>query len=378
MICRKCRAAIPEGCVYCPLCGAKQEQEARRRLKRANGLGSVYKLPGRRRRPWAAKKGAQYVGFYETKTAALEALNRLAWGALPEKYNYTFANVYRGWSAEHFRDLTASGVAQYERAYNVFQELHARRFRELRTADFQAVLDQHAEQSVSTVGKYKQLITQMSRWAVREEITPTDFATFCKVRGRASVGHEPMTLEEIARLEAAALESEAAKIVCMLLATGMRIGELFALPLADYHESYVIGGEKSAAGRGRIIPIREEGRAFFEYFAAQSEGMEFLLDSYVGNHNVDNFRKRDYYPLLDQLGIPRSKTPHSTRTTYTTRAVAEELAPAALQKVLGHRDFSTTQKFYNKPQAEDLVKAVDAAGKKSAAKAKKGTKKEAV
>ena len=378
MVCRKCRTQIPEGCIFCPLCGAKQEQEARRRLKRANGLGSVYKLSGRRRRPWAAKKGAQYVGFFETKTAALEALNRLAGEELPEKYNYTFADVYRGWSAEHFLDVTDAGRAQYERAYDVFRDLHARKFRELRTADFQAVLDQHGDKSESTVAKYKQLLTQMSRWAVREEITPTDFATFCRVRGRASVGHEPMTREEIARLEAAARDSEAAKIVCMLLATGMRIGELFALPLADYHGSYVIGGEKSAAGRGRIIPIRDEGRAHFAYFARQSEGMELLLDSYVGNHDVANFRKRDYYPLLDRLGIPRSKTPHSTRTTYTTRAVAEELAPAALQKVLGHRDFSTTQAFYNKPRAKDLVDAVDAAGKKSAKKAKKDTKKEAV
>lgn len=36
----------------------------------------------------------------------------------------------------------------------------------------------------------------------------------------------------------------AAKLTLMLIYTGMRIGEMFSLPLSGYHESYVIGGEK--------------------------------------------------------------------------------------------------------------------------------------
>jgi len=56
MKCRKCRLDIPDGSKYCPNCGAKQEPERRKALKRANGTGTVYKLQGRRRRPWAAAK----------------------------------------------------------------------------------------------------------------------------------------------------------------------------------------------------------------------------------------------------------------------------------------------------------------------------------
>lgn len=371
MRCMKCKTEIPDGSLYCNFCGKKQQSVRRSRRSRANGMGSVYKLSGPRKKPWAAVKDGHYIGYYETKTAATEALNKLSGTPLRDAYNFTFADVYKAWKAERYADLGAAGQQQYDRAYDVFEDLHDRKFRDLRTADFQEVLDRHAGKSVSTVGKYKQLLTQLSSWAIREELITTNFASFCKAKGRASVGHEPMTLDEIKRIEEAAVSSETARIVCMLLATGMRIGELFSLPLADYHESYVIGGEKSDEGRDRIIPIRQEGRAHFAYFARQSKGMTLLLDSYTGNRDVDNFRKRDYYPLLDALGIDRSKTPHSTRTTYSTRAVAEELAPAALQKVLGHKDFSTTTRFYDKPDATTLVKAVEKSAKKSAKQQKK-------
>ena len=96
----------------------------------------------------------------------------------------------------------------------------------------------------------------------------------------------------------------------MLLATGMRIGELFSLPLADYHGDYVVGGEKTEAGRNRTIPIRPEGKQHFAYFAGRAKGA-LLLSGYDGQKVPANFRRRDFYPLLDRLGIER-KTPHAT------------------------------------------------------------------
>lgn len=366
MICIKCSRDLPPDALYCPYCGKKQASTQRRRTKRPNGLGTVYKLSGKRRRPYAVVKDGQYVSYHATRTEALEALNRLSGQTVREKINWTFAEVYAAWSQEHFPEVGPSGREQYARAFAVFADLHNRKFRDLRTADFQKIMDQYADRSRSTTGKYKQLLTQLSDWAIREEIITTSFAHYVTVKGRESRGHVPMTEEDIRKLTQAAEHSETAKIVCMLLATGLRIGELLALRLEDCHGTYVIGGEKSDAGRNRVIPIRPEGRVWFDYFERLSTaaGLPGLLDSYVGNHDVRNFRERDYYPLLDSLGIDRAKTPHSTRTTYSTRAVSEDLSPAYLQKVLGHADFGTTQKYYDKPSAETLVRAVEQSIKK--------------
>lgn len=356
MKCKKCNAELPEGALYCPMCGKKQTSAPQRKtLKRANGTGTVYKLSGRRKRPWAAAKNRTIIGYYETKTAALEALNRLAGRDITERYNMTFTDVFEAWKAEHYKGLTNSGRTSYNIAFQVFSPLHDRKFRTLKTADFQAVIDQHMGKTHSTVSKYKQLITQMSKWAMREEIITTNLATFVRIPENVKKEKEVFTDQEIERLEAD--NSEAAKIVLMLIGTGMRIGELFSLPLADYHETYVVGGEKTEAGKNRIIPIRPEAREHFAYFAHHATG-PLLLSGYVGDKIAPNFRKRNYYPLLERLEI-KKKTPHATRHTYASRAVKDGMKPEILQKILGHSDYSTTANIYTHLDIETLVEAVE-------------------
>lgn len=356
MQCRKCHAEMPEDGKFCPYCGTRQEREPRRALKRANGTGTVYKLQGRRRRPWVAAKNRTVVGYYETKTAALEALNRLTGRSLDERYNMSFADVFEAWKEEHYKEITDAGRASYNRAFDVFAPLHRKKFRDLRTADFQTVLEPYMKQSHSTLSKHKQLITQMSAWAVREELITTNFAKFVRLPENVKKEKEIFSDGEIAKLEADG--SDTAKIVLMLIYTGMRIGELFGLPLEDYHETYVVGGEKTEAGRNRVIPIRPEGRAYFRYFAKLANGA-LLLSGYTGQRVPNNFRKRDYYPLLDKLGIVR-KTPHATRHTYASRARRAGMPPEILQKILGHADYSTTANIYVHTDVEELVRAVEA------------------
>ncbi len=355
MECRKCHLEIPDGSKFCCMCGTRQDREPRKALKRANGTGTVYRLQGRRRRPWAAAKGRTVIGYYETKTAALEALNRLTGRSLDERYNMTFADVFSSWKAEHYKEITDAGRASYNRAFDVFSPLHRKKFRELRTADFQAVLDPYMKQSHSTVSKHKQLITQMSAWAMREEIITTNFASFVRLPENVKKEKEIFSDADIEKLETDG--SETAKIVLMLIYTGMRIGELFFLSIEDYHETYVVGGEKTEAGRNRVIPIRPEGRGYFAYFAQQAEG-KLLLSGYAGQKVPNNFRKRDYYPLLDRLGIER-KTPHATRHTYASRARRAGVPPEILQKILGHADYSTTANIYVHTDIDELVRAVE-------------------
>lgn len=47
-------------------------------VKRANGTGTVYKMAGKRAKPWAAQKNGVWIGAYPTKEEASRALERLA------------------------------------------------------------------------------------------------------------------------------------------------------------------------------------------------------------------------------------------------------------------------------------------------------------
>lgn len=355
MKCRKCHMEIPNGSSYCNICGANQTSQKRKTIRRANGTGTVYKLQGRRKRPWVAAKNKNIIGYYETKTAALDAINMLSGRDINERYNMTFSDVFAAWKEEHYRDITESGQDSYNRAYDVFKPLHEKKFRLLKTADFQKVIDQHMYKSHSTVSKYKQLLTQMTKWAMREEIVTTNLATYVKLPDNTKKEKEIFTDDDIAKLEADG--SETAKIILMLIYTGMRIGELFSLPLSDYHVTYVVGGEKTESGRNRIIPIRPEGREYFSYFAKLADG-ELLLSGYTGDKVPKNFRVRNYYPLLRRLGISR-KPPHATRHTYASRARKNGMPPEILQKILGHADYTTTANIYVHTDIEELISAVE-------------------
>lgn len=359
MNCKKCGKELPEGADWCPWCGRRQSTPSRKALRRGNGTGTVYKMQGRRRKPWAAAKNKIFIGSFETKTAALEALERTFTTDLTERYNMTFEEVFREWKEEHYKTITEAGVETYNRSFAVFAPLHRKKFRALRTADFQAVIDQHMGKTYSTVSKYKQLITQMSRWAIREEICTTDFATYVRLPENVKKEKEIFTAEDIAKLRADG--SEAAMIVLMLIYSGMRIGELFALPLSAYHETYVVGGEKTEAGRNRVIPVLKVARPYFAHFAATAIQTDdaLLLSGYGGNATINNFRKRDYYPLLDRLGIKRH-SPHAARHTFASEARRAGMPPEVLQKILGHASYTTTANVYVHTEVDTLLTEAEA------------------
>lgn len=357
MGCIKCGRDIPDGAMFCPWCGKKQVQEKRKALKRANGTGTVYKLSGRRSRPWVAAKNKMVIGYYAKKTEAMEAIERLAGRSISERYNMTFEEVFQEWKAEHFREIGEKSIAAYENAYAKSKELYGRQFRSLRVKDFQSIIDNNkAAKSRSAQAKYKHLFVQLSEWAVREEAATTNYARFVKLDGEKPKEKAVFTDSDIKKMEAAG--TPAAKLTLMLIYTGMRIGEMFSLPLSGYHETYVIGGEKTEAGRNRIIPICPEGRAYFAEIAARADG-DLLISGYDGQKVAENFRKRDYYPMLEQLGIEK-KPPHATRHTFASWAVSAGIRPEMLQKILGHSNYDTTADIYVHANIDQLVEAVEA------------------
>lgn len=352
MICRfkTCGREVPDDAAFCPYCGRKQAVE-KLRGKRPNGTGTVYKLSGNRSKPWAAVKGKQYIGYYATKKDAVDALGRVSDIAIDYKYNSTFSQIYDEWKLEHFRDLSDKGKEQYATSYKWFKDLHEKKFRDLRTKDFQQVVDAQAK-SHSAASKLKQLIGQMYKYAIREGICTTNYAPYIKLPGELTAEKEIFSDAEIERLKADG--SEEAQIVLMLIYTGMRINELFGLPLADYHGTYCIGGEKTKAGKNRVIPVPPAAQDYFSHFADKADTL--LIDGFAGNKNTKNFTRREYADLMDRCKIT-GKTPHCTRHTYASRAAASGMRQETLQKILGHASFTTTANVYIHSDVDALVSA---------------------
>lgn len=358
MICIKCKKEMPDGSTFCPWCGKKQVREPRKTMKRANGTGTVYKLTDkRRRRPWVASKNKVIIGYYDTKTAALEAIESLSGRDLSARYNMTYADAFKEWSAEHYRTVGESGKSSYQTAFAINSvQLHGKKMRDLRTPDYQACIDKLAAdgRSQSTMEKLKQLFGQMSRWAVREEICTTDFAKFVKVPTQKKKEKEIFTEEDIKTLWSDS-SSSATQVILIMIYTGVRIGELFSVPKSDVNiqDGYMVGGEKTESGRDRIIPFPEKVMPFVVDMYKNARDGGKLIDGYRGkNKDPYNFRKREYYPTLDRLGIKRI-TPHGTRHTYITRAIKQGVDMDELIRLVGHVDKDTT-KLYLHDEAETI------------------------
>lgn len=356
MICinRRCQAEIEDSFLFCPHCGRKQEAAPKRKSKRPNGTGSVYKLSGNRTRPWVVARNNKPMSYHATKAEALIALEKLAGKAISERANYTFAEVYEEWRKEHSRDIAEHSITTYDAAYKWFSPVHNKKFRALRTSDFQAIIDSVTEagRKRASADKAKQLANQMSQWAIREDICDKNYAAFVRLPDNDAAVKAIFTDQQIAALEADS--SEAARIVLMLIYTGVRIGELFSATMENYHETYYITGSKTEAGRDRVVPIPPVAQPHFKYFAEKSSAL--ILDSYVGNRTARMFRARDFKVLMQKHGI-ENVTPHSARHTFVSRAVATGVPAESLKLIVGHATYATTVDVYNHASAEQLIKA---------------------
>lgn len=95
-------------------------------------------------------------------------------------------------------------------------------------------------------------------------------------------------------------------------------------------------------------------------FAAMANAAndDLLISGYHGAKDVSNFRKREYYPLLERLHIER-KTPHATRHTFASWGASNGIKPEYLQRMLGHAKYETTANIYIHTDIDELVKSVE-------------------
>ena len=368
MLCVKCQKPLPEDAVFCPYCGRRQVP-VRSRKRRTSGSGSISRLSGRRAKPYLARLNGITVGTFATVREAERALSRLVDVDITEKYNMTFREVYEAWRPEHaavletrasVRGTGTTGMSSYAAAFNGVPQLHDRPFRSIRKGELQGILNAMRDRglSVSTVQKTCQLFSQLYKWAMSEHIVPVNLAATLTIRPEGKKASVVFTPEEIAAISRCDLP--AAQIALILLSTGVRIGELFSVPLEACHDDYFVTGSKTAAGVSRVVPVAPAGLAAYRQLLkmAGERGGPLLVDGYDGNRKADNYRKRDYYPMLDALGIDRAKTPHKTRHAYATAAVASKVPPEVLKAILGHASYSTTIDVYtHAPQDQILEEA---------------------
>ncbi len=356
--CTKCKAELPEGALFCPMCGKKQSADQRKHRKRANGSGTIYKMAGNRSKPYAAKRNNIFLGSFKTYAAAQKALERTTDADISDKYNLTFTQVYEAWKPVHAREVSKTQMDCYASAYKHSKDLHELKFRALRKSDFQAVIlkMEEAGKSRATCEKTMQLFGQLSKWAMDECIINQNYSQNVTIAVQNKSERKPFTSEQIKAIQASNLPG--ATIAMILIASGARPNELFNVPLENCHDNYFIGGSKTEAGKNRVIPVCPIGLKAYRslLIKAREKGYARLIDAYDGNHTVSNYTKRDFKDLMAEIGV-EGMTTYNCRHTFVTLAVSSGLPQAQLMQIVGHVDKTTTDK-YTHLDAPTLVSAV--------------------
>ena len=360
MLCIKCKKEIAEGSAFCNWCGKKQAVEKRKSRKRANAQGSVYKLSGNLKNPWIATLPCKYdaegtakrtiLGYFPTKTEGLNALNEAVSKNVDSRINMNVEEAFKTWSNTHFRELSKSAVDNYNASWKYLKKIYKKKIRDIRADDVQTIIDEVSAngKSRATCEKIRNLYSQLCQFAMSQDIISQNYAQFLKMPSQTKKEKEIFTLFEIKKIHEYAIDNDTAKIVMILIFTGMRIGELFDITkdniFLDDIPPRMIGGKKTEAGRNRIIPIHSTIYDYIQYFFNKNDKY-LICNSKGGRMDEKNFREREYYPLLKLLKIER-KTPHCTRHTFATMLQASGAKQEDLIKVIGHADYSVTTENY--------------------------------
>ncbi len=359
-------------------------------MKLPNGFGNVSLLPGKRRKPWRARVTTGWkndpdthrsvqlykaIGYYETREDAIAALVEYARNPLMLESNVTFAEVYDRWSTERFPKISEVNANGYRTAFKTCTPLHNAKFADLKLPHLQEMIDRSGK-NYSSLKKIKILLNQMYEYAIMHEIIPPDRnrVEYLNIGDPVkSEKHFRFTEAEVNTMWEWSENNEYIQVILMLIYSGVRPGELFALKKSDVNMDelwfFIEKGKNNNATRK--VPIHHRTEPFFRHW--MSKPGEYLVTKpngdpikFVKNHvqYVDLFWK----PLLLDMGIYRYKndkgnmmdhTPDDTRHTFTTMWKEKKLDEAMRRRIQGHAGEGIGEQVYTHLDLEILRSELD-------------------
>nr|WP_122013367.1 tyrosine-type recombinase/integrase [Maliibacterium massiliense] len=353
-------------------------------MRRANGTGSVYKLSGKRRKPWAARitkdwedgrQEKRLLGTYRTRAEAEEALAQHRIHPIAEDGNITLKALFEQWQEmPAYTRLDTSTKNNYLAAFRKYMvDYHHVPFAQLRVPAFQAMVAraQTMGMGLSTMEKIKSLSVTLGKYAYTLDITQKVYATSVVLPRAVKKKISIFTDMDLQKLFAAD-DLPYVDTILIFTYTGMRISELLKLTRfdVDIEEMLITGGVKTDAGKDRIIPIHPRIQGYVR--ARYERCNNFLVEKVraTGSKKQGTYREeivpispdyyRDYiyYPLLAQLGIEK-KNPHKARHTFFSRMDARCDDKVAMAEIGGHTDPRFSEKVYVHPDVQRLRRAIE-------------------
>lgn len=344
-------------------------------MKMPNGYGSVIKLGGKRRKPFAARittdytvigfneKGApitkqkyKYLGYFEKRKDALECLAKYNVNPSAITNNITFEQLYEEWSEKKFEKVSASAIRDYKTIYGKCKSIYKKPFKDLRTEHYQRIIDENKH--LTMINSYAKLFNQLYKFARKYDMEK-NYASFVEYpTKKANKKRLPFNLEEIEALWLNVDKIKNIDIVLILLYTGMRVNELLDMPIKNVHidKRYMfIENSKTSAGI-RNVPIHKKILPLIE--ARYDKDNNFLcINDRGGKMKYQNFYTHHFEKNIKPI-LKTNHTIHETRHTFISQCDRLELNTVTVQRIVGHANETITHHYTNK-NLTDLINTID-------------------
>lgn len=338
-------------------------------MRRKNGSGSVIKLSGNRRQPYEVRVNTRMddrnypvydvLGRFAERDAAMAAL--LEYTANPYDLsinNLTFSDIYKLWFEWKYikgvKKYSVSSIACAKGAFNKCTALHDRIFKEIRTPDMQAIIDDYTL-SHAYMEHIQLLFNQLYKFALQFDYVEKDYAQFVRItKEDDDESGVPFTPEDIQKLWQQVNKPWVDSIL-ILIYSGWRISELLNMPVSDIDTTNMTfkGGVKTKASKNRIVPIHSRIQPLVMKRLAECKS-----DVFIDIHPVQY--RRDFNKALLSVGITSKHTPHDCRHTFATMLSNAGANPISIKRLMGHSSGNdVTEKIYTHKDIEQLRKAIE-------------------
>lgn len=320
-----------------------------------NGEGSVYKLSGKRKNPWVARKTVgfkmngqpiyRYIGYYRTKAEAMTALmdyNKRPYSLERETVKFVYDRFIKSY-AEHHSEKTVGNLNIVWN--NHLPPLHDKPIATVSRRELQEFFDD-LQVSEQVKQKCRSVLRQIYECAVRydiiqpERVTLLDYLDLTSNIATNKLKRDRFSDDEIQRL--IELNDKMSRIVLFLIYTGLRAGEFCALSDDSIDEDMIIhiGKAKTEAGV-REVPLSEKAKKLLPL------------------PHFDDYDSLKYYFSEWRKKQGFNHTLHCTRYTTVSLLVSAGVDDRIIKAIVGHKSNDVTSKVYTKITNKDKKIALD-------------------
>lgn len=353
-------------------------------MKSANGMGTISKLKGNRRKPYMLRSAKYFdevekkfkrevIGYYATRKEA--EIDKIAYfnGDLDKKTisknkekGITFEQIYNKWLTTK-GDVKKGTLTNYKTNFKRSEKLHKMEIKKINGIFLQELFNK-LDLTNATLRNLKSFWTNIWDFAILNDFCDKNYPNFLKTpaieKGNKTSDRErPFSFEEINILWEYIYKDKykVADLILFLCYTGLRADELLnikpknvnlKLGYIEIENSKTNAGLRQVPISEKILPIVRKRLDFKNEFLFLRKDKEIFSYDTLDDH----FRY-----TCKELNLSYH-TLHDCRHTFATLLSDANVDREAIIKMIGHSNYKTTSKTYIHKSIEKLKNEVNKIG----------------